>query len=75
MIKKRRVHFMTNAETPKICRNCPNCEQYIEVGVFMPSWTPWKWRCKADKRPCICENEETSLDNSAVASSLPLDCG
>ena len=36
----------------------------IEIGVFMPSWTPWKWRCKVDKRPLLCENEENSLDNS-----------
>lgn len=55
---------MTDAEIPKICRNCPNCEKYIEIGVFMPSWTPWKWRCKVDKRPLLCENEENSLDNS-----------
>lgn len=54
---------MTDADIPKICRNCKNCERYIEIGVFMPSWTPWKWRCKVDKRPLMCENEETSLDN------------
>ena len=63
MIKNGRVPFMTDVEIPKICRNCKNCEKYIEIGVFMPSWTPWKWRCKADKRPCICENEENSLGN------------
>ena len=52
---------MTDIEIPKICRNCKNCERYIEIGVFMPSWTPWKWRCKVDKRPLLCENEENSL--------------
>ena len=49
---------MSDREIPKICRNCKNCERYIEVGVFMPDWTPWKWRCKADKYYHKCEDEQ-----------------
>lgn len=46
---------MTDREIPKICRNCKNCKRYIEVGIFMPDWTPWKWRCGADRYYHDCE--------------------
>jgi hypothetical protein len=49
---------MSDKEIPKICRNCMNCERYIEVGVFMPDWAPWKWRCKADKYYHNCEDKQ-----------------
>lgn len=54
---------MTDANIPRVCRKCPNCQRFVKIGVFMPHWTPWEWSCKIDKRPCTCEENDDKERN------------
>ena len=40
---------MTDAEIPKICRDCKHCQRYHEISDWMPRWLPWKYNCDAVK--------------------------
>jgi len=43
---------MTDAEIPKICRDCKHCSRYNEISDWMPHWLPWKYKCeKANPGP------------------------
>lgn len=53
---------MTDAEIPKICRDCKHCKRWVEISDWMPHWLPWKYTCEFQNPKSEQEPREWSYE-------------